>query len=154
MSLAPATPADRADIEAFLRLVDLTVSGLDAPSVHLWVERDAAGAVSATTGFEQGADGRNVLIRSVAVHPAARGGGRGTALARRAIDEAAAHRASRAWLFSRRSGPFWQGLGFAPADRDELAAVLSDAHQVRLFRATGQLGREVAWSMPLDSLST
>ena len=56
----------------------------------------------------------------------------------------------RAWLFSRRSGPFWQKLGFMAADRDELAAALADTHQVRLFVETGQLGREVAWSCPLS----
>lgn len=52
-------------------------------------------------------------------------------------------------LFSRRSGPFWQRLGFVAADRDELAAALPDARQVRLFQETGRMGIEVAWSMPL-----
>lgn len=51
--------------------------------------------------------------------------------------------------FSRRSGPFWQSLGFEPADRDELAAALADTQQVRLFQRTGQLSREVAWSREL-----
>ncbi|WP_220037551.1 hypothetical protein [Curtobacterium sp. MCLR17_007] len=54
--------------------------------------------------------------------------------------------ADRAWLFSRRSGPFWQRLGFVPAELSTLAAVLADTTQVTLFRASGQLEREVAWS--------
>ncbi|WP_439689521.1 hypothetical protein ACRQ4C_17070 [Curtobacterium sp. SP.BCp] len=65
------------------------------------------------------------------------------------MEQAVSTGADRAWLFSRRSGPFWQGLGFRPADRETLAAVLADTSQVALFRRTGQLGREVAWSRPL-----
>ncbi|KXZ60545.1 hypothetical protein Mlaev_01626 [Microbacterium laevaniformans] len=40
-------------------------------------------------------------------------------------------------------------LGFAPADREELAALFAETHQVRMFQETGRLGIEVAWSMPL-----
>jgi N-acetylglutamate synthase-like GNAT family acetyltransferase len=69
-----------------------------------------------------------------------------------ALSDAARSGATRAWLFSRRSGPFWQKLGFQSADREELAALLSQAHQVQLFAESGQLGREVAWSRPLDDL--
>jgi len=35
------------------------------------------------------------------------------------------------------------------ADLYELADALADTHQVRLFRATGQLADEVAWSRAL-----
>lgn len=136
-------------LTAFLSEVDLTLSGLDAPGVRLWLERDECGRVVGSTGYEISADGLHVLIRSVAVSPSQRARGRGSALARFALGRAAAEGAATAWLFSRRSGPFWQGLGFAPADRDELAEVLADTHQVRLFHETGQLGREVAWSRPL-----
>ncbi len=59
---------------------------------------------------------------------------------------------SRAWLFSRRSGPFWQSLGFESADRDELAEALAGTHQVRLFQQTGQVSREVAWSRLLAAI--
>ncbi|GGL78725.1 hypothetical protein GCM10009706_16650 [Curtobacterium citreum] len=141
--------ADVPDLHAFLTACDLMVAGLAEPAVRLWVVRDAAGSVIASTGSETGSNGRHVLLRSVAVGPALRGAGTGTALARFVMTAAAAAGARRAWLFSRRSGPFWQGLGFAPADREELATVLAGATQVELFRASGQLGREVAWSRPL-----
>lgn len=62
---------------------------------------------------------------------------------------AAADGAEVAWLFSRRSGLFWQALGFAPAVRAELAGALAGSTQVELFRSSGQLVREVAWSRPL-----
>ncbi|WP_258376054.1 GNAT family N-acetyltransferase [Curtobacterium sp. MCLR17_045] len=136
-------------LRAFLVGADLTLAGLDEPAVRLWIDRDDAGRVVGSTGFEASADGLHVLIRSVAVGPQHRGSGAGTRLARFAIERATEAGAERAWLFSRRSGPFWQSLGFTPADRQALAAALPDTHQVRLFRRTGQLDHEVAWSRGL-----
>ncbi|MCL2515495.1 MAG: GNAT family N-acetyltransferase [Microbacteriaceae bacterium] len=149
MPLDAVTTADVEDVRAFLAAVDLTLSGLDAPTVRLWIERDVAGAIVGCTGFELSADARHALIRSVGVATEHRTVGAGSRLARHALDEASAAGAQRAWLFSRRSGPFWQKLGFEPADRGALAAALADTHQVRLFVASGQLEREVAWSRAL-----
>jgi N-acetylglutamate synthase-like GNAT family acetyltransferase len=140
--------ADVARVRDFLREADLTLAGLDAPAVRLWVEL-GDGQIVGSTGFELSADGKHALIRSVAVAPGRRAAGAGSSLARIALDEARATGASRAWLFSRRSGPFWQKLGFVGADRDDLAQALPDAHQVVLFKRTGQLGREIAWSLAL-----
>jgi N-acetylglutamate synthase-like GNAT family acetyltransferase len=141
-----------AELAAFLRDADLTVSGLDASTVRLWVLRDEAGRIVGSTGYELGREGAHALIRSVAVRAGMRAGGVGTRLARFACERAAEEGARQAWLFSRRSGPFWQRLGFVTADRGELARVLAGTHQVELFRTTGQLDREVAWSMPLVPL--
>ena len=140
-------------LRTFLGEVDLTLSGLDAPTVKLWTERAPDGAIVGSTGYELSGDGAHALIRSVAVAPGRRTAGAGSLLARFALDDAARSGARRAWLFSRRSGPFWQKLGFEPADRAELATVLSQTHQVRLFTETGQLDREVAWSRGLEDLS-
>ncbi len=148
-SLAPASPGDTPDLTDFLREVDLTLSGLDAPTVHIWIKRDAAGEIVASTGFELSGDQQHTLIRSVAVHPLAQRAGEGTRLALFALAKAAESGAQRAWLFSRRSGPFWQKLGFETADREDLARALASTHQVRLFAESGQLSREVAWSRPL-----
>lgn len=149
VELEQSRPDDVAALTAFLGEVDLTLSGLDAPSVRLWLERDGDGAIVGSTGYELSREGRHALIRSVAVRPTHRSRGSGSALANFALARAADEGARTAWLFSRRSGPFWQSLGFEPADRDELAAALADTHQVRLFQRTGQLAREVAWSRPL-----
>ena len=153
---ADADADARADLRAFLAAADLTLAGLDSPSprLRLWVDRDATGTVVGSTGYELSSDGEHALIRSVAVAPTARTRGAGSRLARHALADAAAHGARHAWLFSRRSGPFWQKLGFAPADRDALAGALPDTHQVQLFRASGQLAREVAWSRPLTIVRT
>ncbi|RBQ22230.1 GNAT family N-acetyltransferase [Spongiactinospora rosea] len=137
------------DLVDFLTRSDLTLSGLDAPTVRLWLLRDENGIVRGSTGYELAEDGKNALIRSVAVDTDLRGGGLGLELGRFALDQAAAEGARRAWLFSRRSGPFWQRLGFTSADRMELARMLATTHQVRLFRRTGQLDREVAWTRSL-----
>lgn len=153
MALSPVGPSDVDDVRAFLVEADLTLAGLDAEGVRLWVDRDDHGEIVGSTGFELSRDGRDALIRSVAVSGRRRSGGEGTRLARFALTEAASAGATRAWLFSRRSGPFWQTLGFAPADRHELAAALPDAEQVRLFVETGQLEREVAWSRDLVAVS-
>lgn len=149
----PASLSDADGLRSFLRDVDLTLAGVEEPTVRIWVERDGQGAVIGTTGFETSEDSAHALIRSVAVAPAHRARGAGSRLARFALEQARATGAERTWLFSRRSGPFWQSLGFTSADRDELATALPRAHQVRLFTASGQLDREVAWSLPLvDSI--
>jgi len=141
--------ADVDDVREFLREADLTLAGLDASTVHLWVERGSRGEIVGSTGFELSLDGRHALIRSVAVAPDLRASGVGSGLARFAIERARDAGAGRVWLFSRRSGPFWQKLGFTSADRAELVAALPDTHQVRLFVDSGQLQCEVAWSLVL-----
>ncbi|WP_104087526.1 MULTISPECIES: GNAT family N-acetyltransferase [Cryobacterium] len=147
LDLTLTTPQDLDEVTAFLHVADLTLSGLDFPTVRLWTARDAkTGRIVASTGYERSDDNEHVLIRSVAVDPALRGLGMGLRLARFALDRAAESGATRAWLFSRRSGPFWQKVGFDSADRNELAIALKSTHQVRLFTETGQLQREVAWS--------
>lgn len=147
--LVPVRAADVPDLARFLRDADLTVAGLDASGLRCWIERDVDGAVVGSTGYEASDDGAHVLVRSVAVAPDRRAGGHGTRLARFALDRAAESGATTAWLFSRRSGPFWQGLGFVPADLAGLAGALATTQQVQLFARTGQLDVERAWSRPL-----
>lgn len=152
MTYSPVTNDDVQALRAFLSEADLTIAGLDSTAVRVWVERDHDGKIVGSTGYETSTEGADVLIRSVAVSSTRRTAGAGTRLAKFALEEAASSGATRAWLFSRRSGPFWQKLGFGPADRGELAAVLSDTQQVRLFTETGQLEREVAWMRDLKAL--
>lgn len=84
-----ATDSDLAEISDFLREADLTLSGLDSPTVHLWISRDeTTGRILATTGFENSGDCRHALIRSVAVDAGLRGAGIGLDLAQFAMDRA------------------------------------------------------------------
>ncbi|MDP9904581.1 GNAT family N-acetyltransferase [Arthrobacter bambusae] len=150
INLTRATDSDITEISEFLRIADLTLSGLGSPMVHLWISRDKmTGRIFATTGYESSADGSHALIRSVAVERELRGTGIGLELAQFAMDRAVEAGAKQAWLFSRRSGPFWQKVGFTSADTNDLAAALASTHQVQLFTETGQLGREVAWTKQL-----
>ena len=153
VSFEPVAPIHVNVLRDFLSEVDLTLAGLDDPAVRLWIERDVDGRIIGSTGYELSSDRMNALVRSVAVAPAHRTAGAGTRLAKFALMDAACCGATRAWQFSRRSGPFWQKLGFQAADREELALVLPHANQVRLFTESGQLEREIAWSRPLDDLS-
>lgn len=149
MGFERVSGVDVDDLREFLRAVDLTLAGLDEPTVRLWIERNDDGGIIGSTGFELSADGKHALIRSVAVAPEHRTAGAGSRLARYAVEQARVAGAGHAWLFSRRSGPFWQKLGFTSADRHELATALPETHQVRLFVESGQLEREVAWSQAL-----
>jgi len=142
-----ATPADAFALGEFLRSVDLTTSGLDDPDGYFWIDLDPDGRITGTTGFELADE--HVLVRSVAVAPPLRRTGRGTELARWALDYAAALGGHRAWLMSRRSGAFWQKLGFVPADIHQLTAATLSTSQVRAFAESGQLDYEIAWTRPL-----
>jgi N-acetylglutamate synthase-like GNAT family acetyltransferase len=150
-ALTLVKPDNVGELTSFLSAMDLTLSGLSAPNIRLWMERDEGGRIIGSTGYELSADHRHALVRSVAVDPSGRTAGKGSDLARFALDHAAQEGASTAWLFSRRSGPFWQKLGFSPADKYELARLLGETHQVRLFEQTGQLDNEVAWSRALET---
>lgn len=142
-----ASSADAFALGEFLRSMDLTTVGLDDPQVFLWIDLDPDGRIIASTGFELTDD--NALIRSVAVAPFLRRSGRGRELAQFALDRAASVGARRAWLMSRRSGPFWERLGFVPADIHRLEAALLTTSQVRAFAASGQLDYETAWTREL-----
>jgi N-acetylglutamate synthase-like GNAT family acetyltransferase len=148
----PLTPADVPDLARFLTRADLTVSGLGDPAVRLWVLRDATGRVQGSAGFELSQDGRQALIRSVAVDASRRREGLGVRLASSTLERAAEAGARQAWLFSRHRGPFWRRLGFEPVDREALVRVLAGTHQVRLFQDTGQMQQEVAWRRSLVDL--
>ncbi len=151
-TLRPLTPADVPDLLRFLTRADLTGSGLRDPAVRLWLLRDATGQVQGSAGYELSEDGRQALIRSVAVDASRRGEGLGLRLAGFTLERAAEEGARRAWLFSRHRGPFWRRLGFEPVDRDALARVLAGTHQVRLFQQTGHMHEEVAWRRSLVDL--
>lgn len=125
------------------------LAGLDEPTVYIWVKCDASIEIVGSTGFELSNDRKYAPIRSVAVARQHRAAGAGARPARHGIDHACATGATRTWLFSRRSGQFWKQLGFAGADKHELAAALPETHHVRHFVESGQLDREVTWSQSL-----
>lgn len=143
----PFARGDAFELTEFLRSVDLAASGVGEPEVHLWVDLDVDGRIVGSTGFEL--RGQNALLRCLAVYPSLRGAGRGTELARFALEQAESLGARRAWVLSRRWAPFWANFGFEPAVTTELASVLADTHQVRALTESRLLRYETAWSRPL-----
>ena len=143
----PFAHGDAFELTEFLRSVDLTASGVGGPDIHLWVDLDADGRIVGSTGFE--VRGQDALVRCLAVHPSLRGAGRGTELARFAIEQAESLGARRAWVLSRRWAPFWAAFGFEPASTGDLASALADTHQVRALTESRLLRYETAWSRPL-----
>jgi N-acetylglutamate synthase-like GNAT family acetyltransferase len=143
----PVSRGDAFELTEFLRSADLTASGVGEPDVQLWVDLDVDGRIIGSTGFEL--RGEDALLRCLAVHPSLRGAGRGTELARFALDQAGSLGARRAWVLSRRWAPFWASFGFEPADTTELATTLADTHQVRALTESRLLRYETAWSRPL-----
>ncbi|WP_233205646.1 GNAT family N-acetyltransferase [Cryobacterium sp. Y82] len=89
LHLTLTTPPDLDTVTAFPRVADLTLSGLDSPTLRLWTARDATTGRIASTGYERSEVKQHVLIRSVAVAPALQGLGGGLQLARFALDRAA-----------------------------------------------------------------
>lgn len=80
--------ADIDELRDFLGEVDLTLSGLDAPTVKLWTEHDPDGSIIGSTGYELSPDGAHALIRSVAVAPGRHAADAGSRLAMFAISDA------------------------------------------------------------------
>jgi N-acetylglutamate synthase-like GNAT family acetyltransferase len=143
----PFAHGDAFELTEFLGSVDLAATGVGEPDIHLWVNLDVDGRIVGSTGFEL--RGRDALLRCLAVHPTLRGAGRGTELARFALEQADSLGARRAWVISRRWAPFWASFGFEPADTGELATALADTHQVRSLAESRLLRYETAWSRPL-----
>lgn len=114
-------------------LIRGSLSGLDSPTLHLWISRDeATGHIFPTTRYETSEDGSHALIRSGAVDQELRGTGIGLELAQFAVERAIEAGAKQAWLFSGRPGPFWQKAGFTSADTKDLPVALASTPQINM----------------------
>ena len=138
---------DAFELGEFLRAAGLSAAGIGEPGLALWIDLDPDGRIVGSTGFEL--VGRDALLRSVAVGRSLRSRGRGSELVEFALAEAGHLGAERAWALTRRTGPFWEALGFAATEGPDLAERLADTHLVRSLVASGLLRYETAWSRPL-----
>lgn len=118
-SLVAASVADLADVGALVAAAGLTLDGLAAcvTGGTAVVCREHDGCLLGVAATERHGD--RALLRSVAVHPSARGHGLGRALVHRALAEARAAGAREAWLLTETAEPFFAGLGWSRADRAE-----------------------------------
>lgn len=138
-----ATLTDAEAICAILTASGLSTHAVLAAGTHYWLAQRADGEITAAIGIEIGA--RAVLLRSAAVRPDVRGQGIGTALLRRALNEAAATGYRHSYLFSTDAGTYWSRQGFREVPVPELVAALPHAPQVRHYDQEGWLPDEVAW---------
>ncbi|MEU2913479.1 GNAT family N-acetyltransferase [Streptomyces massasporeus] len=151
LPLPDARPEEREEITAFLSGQGLSPQDVLAPGTRYWLTRDAAGP-AATVGLEL--QGHSVLLRTVAVRPDLRRCGAARRLVRRVLAEAATQSGRTAYAFSTGAGPVWERLGFRPVPLAEAAEALSDAPQVRQYRATGTLADATAWRRDLIDVTT
>jgi N-acetylglutamate synthase-like GNAT family acetyltransferase len=142
-----AAEGDRARLVALLAEVDLLTHDVLAPDTAYWVAEGPYRQLVGAAGVELGAAA--ALLRSVAVLPAHRGQGLAQALIAEALRYVQAQGRRRVYLFSTRSGAYWQRLGFRNVPVAELAADLPGCPQVLRFAAIGKLAVEVAWRADL-----
>lgn len=143
-----ATPQDQPAIARLLERIDLRADDILAPGTCYWVAEDETGLLIGCIGMEFGQAA--VLIRSVAVLPSARKHGLGRQLLEGALEFARQKGYRHAYLFSVRSGGYWQARGFRTVPVAELTAALPAAPQVLRFEQIGKLPGENAWRRDLD----
>lgn len=136
-------------IVGLLKQADLMPQDVLAAGTCYWVAVEGGGLVVGCLGMEFGKGA--VLLKSAAVLPAYRKRGLAQRLVGAALGFAAQQGCQAAYLFSVRSGDYWQRLGFTEVPVAELLAALPEAYQVRHFRQVGKLEHEHAWRMEIPS---
>jgi len=142
-SIRSAVASDVPGIVALLEDVDLLTHDVLAPNTQYWVAEDEHQHLVGVAGVEFGQSA--ALLRSVAVPTILRNQGLGKQLVQQALDWVLAAGYKRMYLFSTRSGTYWQHLGFQRVPVEEVTHSMSAVPQVRRFQAIGKLARETAW---------
>jgi amino-acid N-acetyltransferase len=123
-----AAPADMPAIRALLEELKLPAADVGAGGQHFVVARDG-GTLVGCVGVE--AYGESALLRSLAVKPARQGEGLGKALTERAISEARARGARRAFLLTTTAEAYCRRLGFERIGREEVPPGVAASTQFR-----------------------
>ena len=115
----PARADDLPAVAALLEQAGLTRAGLSEQFPGGFAVVDGPQGPCGAAGVElYGPPGAHEgLLRSLVVAPAARGQGLGAALVRDRVAWAGARGVRRLWLLTLDQGPFFQRLGFQPAQR-------------------------------------
>jgi amino-acid N-acetyltransferase len=125
--IAPASPEDRAAIEAVLRDAGLPLDGCG--ETHFAVAR-TAGELAGVAGVER--HGAHGLLRSVAVAPAYRGRHVGDALVADRVAWARSDGSQTVSLLTTGADRYFERLGFARIDRAQLPAELLRSTQLAI----------------------
>jgi amino-acid N-acetyltransferase len=128
VTIAPARPADLAEILALLQRSRLPAAGLAS---HVWsavVARDG-GRVVGSAALEL--YGGSALLRSVAVEAELRGQGVGRRLATAALALAREHGVLTVYLLTETAAEFFARLGFSRLDREEVDPAVRQSAEFR-----------------------
>jgi amino-acid N-acetyltransferase len=121
-----AAAADRSAVAALLEAAALPTGDLvESGTVLLVAEQH--GRIAGCIGIEPFGDGG--LIRSLAVDPAARGGGLARALVGRAESLAAQGGIAALYLLTTGAAPFWEHLGWVRVPRESVPGTVRASRQ-------------------------
>lgn len=123
MSIVPATLRDRAPIVDLLDTAGLPHEDLSGEMLSHFRVLRLHGAVRGVVGLEP--VGRAALLRSLAVHPDARGQGHGSALVRTAETHAQSENVHTLYLLTTTAARFFQGRGYEPIPRDAVPSPIA-----------------------------
>ena len=138
---------DLPDVLALLEHAGLSSNDLYAPGCRYW-RYVRNGRLVGFCGLER--SGHFRLLRSVAVHEAARGQGVARQLVG-AVEAFAREQGIRhIYLFSKDSAAFFEGLGWTEIPVEEAARLLPEAPQVIRYNAHGWYPNERAFCRDLD----
>jgi amino-acid N-acetyltransferase len=126
--LEAATSADLPAIRALLEELKLPAADVGAPN-QIFFAAHAGGALVGCVGVEL--YGESALLRSLAVKPVRQGEGMGRALTGRAIAEAKARGARRAFLLTTTAEDYCRRLGFERLGRDAVAPEVGASAQFK-----------------------
>ncbi|TKR29616.1 GNAT family N-acetyltransferase [Luteimonas gilva] len=128
LTLRAASATDAPVIRDLLATAALPVDDLESSEID-FVVAEQAGTVHGTVGVQ--ALGNIGLLRSLAVSPAARTAGTGTALVDAIEAHAAARGIRRLVLLTETAAPFFMKRGYALADRATMPEALQDTAEFR-----------------------
>lgn len=134
---------DKEALSRLLETVNLLTQDVLAPGTQFWLAHENQGKLSGCAGMEFSESA--VLLRNVAILPEFRKQGLGAKLVEHVLSYARNQGYQAVYLFSVRSGGYWQRLGFREVTVDELVQALPESYQVLHFMRIGKLVSEHAW---------
>ena len=147
LNIQVAVTEDREALSQLLETVDLMTQDVLAPGTRFWLAYNEQGKLVGCAGMEFGEDA--VLLRNVAILPEFRKQGWGNLLVEHVLSYARGQGYKAVYLFSVRSGGYWQKSGFREVAVEELEQAIPEAYQVQHFKRIGKLANEHAWRKDL-----
>ncbi len=120
--LRPAAQSDRPGVDSLLRSAALPLDGLDIAWGHAFLAEDDRGQLLGVAAIEP--HGTEGLLRSVAVHPDARGRHVGQSLVTHVLEQAQQLGFRRLFLLTTTAADWFERWGFRRCVREDVPEVL------------------------------